>query len=87
VWQPLPEGWFEAFDANTKQPYYYNPSTRQKTWARPQPRGCGDAACADAACAGAAACGGGSAGAQAAPAGSPPAGAPQRVAAGGARRA
>jgi hypothetical protein len=36
VWQPLPEGWREAFDPVTNQPYYYNPITHEKTWARPQ---------------------------------------------------
>ena len=36
VWQPLPDGWREAFDPVTNQPYYYNPSTHEKTWARPQ---------------------------------------------------
>lgn len=35
VWQKLPEGWLEFHDSITQQPYYYNPTTRQKTWARP----------------------------------------------------
>jgi hypothetical protein len=35
VWQKLPEGWLEFHDRLTQQPYYYNPNTRQKTWARP----------------------------------------------------
>lgn len=35
MWQKLPEGWLEFHDRLTQQPYYYNPSTRQKTWARP----------------------------------------------------
>lgn len=35
VWQKLPEGWLEFHDSITQQPYYYNPNTRQKTWARP----------------------------------------------------
>lgn len=37
VWQPLPEGWKEAHDPITNQPYYYNPATGAKTWARPMP--------------------------------------------------
>ena len=36
MWQPLPEGWREAFDPVTNQPYYYHPVTHEKTWARPQ---------------------------------------------------
>jgi hypothetical protein len=35
VWQKLPEGWLEFHDRVSQQPYYYNPTTRQKTWARP----------------------------------------------------
>lgn len=35
MWQKLPEGWLEFHDSITQQPYYYNPTTRQKTWARP----------------------------------------------------
>jgi hypothetical protein len=35
VWSPLPDGWKEAHDPITGQPYYYNPTTHQKTWARP----------------------------------------------------
>lgn len=35
MWQKLPEGWLEFHDRLTQQPYYYNPNTRQKTWARP----------------------------------------------------
>lgn len=35
MWQKLPEGWLEFHDPITQQPYYYNPTTRQKTWARP----------------------------------------------------
>lgn len=38
IWHPLPEGWREAFDPVTKHPYYYNPITHEKTWARPQVR-------------------------------------------------
>lgn len=36
VWVPLPPGWQEVMDPSTQQPYYYNPTTRHKTWARPQ---------------------------------------------------
>ena len=35
IWTPLPEGWKEAHDQISGQPYYYNPTTGQKTWARP----------------------------------------------------
>lgn len=35
MWQKLPEGWLEFHDPISQQPYYYNPNTRQKTWARP----------------------------------------------------
>lgn len=35
MWTKLPEGWQEYHDPNTGQPYYYNPITNQKTWARP----------------------------------------------------
>lgn len=35
MWQPLPEGWREAHDPVTHQPYYYNTVTQAKTWARP----------------------------------------------------
>ncbi|GBF96617.1 hypothetical protein Rsub_09363 [Raphidocelis subcapitata] len=67
VWQPLPEGWREAFDPRTGYPYYYNATTHQKTWARPQqapqqpqPPAAGD--CADAPAAAPAAAGWGAAG-------------------------
>jgi hypothetical protein len=35
VWTELPSGWQEYHDPITGQPYYYNPQTQQKTWARP----------------------------------------------------
>lgn len=35
VWSKLPEGWQEHHDPITAQPFYYNPNTNQKTWARP----------------------------------------------------
>jgi hypothetical protein len=35
VWTKLPEGWQEFQDPLTLQPYYYNPNTKEKTWARP----------------------------------------------------
>ncbi|KAF8072590.1 Cbwd1 [Scenedesmus sp. PABB004] len=35
VWSRLPDGWQEYHDPVTLQPYYYNPNTNQKTWARP----------------------------------------------------
>lgn len=35
VWSKLPEGWVEHHDPITGQPFYYNPNTNQKTWARP----------------------------------------------------
>lgn len=35
VWSKLPEGWQEHHDPITGQPFYYNPTTNQKTWARP----------------------------------------------------
>eukprot|EP00775_Hariotina_reticulata_P007041 gene7041-7255_t len=35
VWTQLPPGWQEYHDPITGQPYYYNPQTQQKTWARP----------------------------------------------------
>jgi len=41
VWQPLPEGWKEAHDPITHQPYYYNLTTGSKTWARPVDGGAG----------------------------------------------
>jgi hypothetical protein len=47
VWSPLPENWREAFDPVTNQPYYYNPITHEKTWARPK-EGRASSAAADA---------------------------------------
>jgi hypothetical protein len=35
VWVPLPEGWQEVVDPATRQPYYYHPASKQKTWSRP----------------------------------------------------
>lgn len=35
MWTKLPEGWQEFQDPLTGQPYYFNPTTKEKTWARP----------------------------------------------------
>lgn len=35
VWVPLPDGWDEFRDKITKQPYFYNKITKEKTWTRP----------------------------------------------------
>lgn len=32
---PSPPEWFEAFDQNYKHPYWYNPSTGERSWTRP----------------------------------------------------
>ncbi|KAK9863041.1 hypothetical protein WJX84_006299 [Apatococcus fuscideae] len=34
---PLPAGWFEAIDATYRAPYFYNPSTGERSWQRPAP--------------------------------------------------
>lgn len=36
VWVPLPDGWEEFRDPTTKQPYYVNKATGEKTWTRPE---------------------------------------------------
>lgn len=36
IWVPLPDGWEEFRDHVTKTPYYFNRSTGEKTWTRPQ---------------------------------------------------
>lgn len=36
VWIPLPEGWKEFRDPQTKQPFYYNKTTGVKSWSRPE---------------------------------------------------
>ncbi|GIL79726.1 hypothetical protein Vretifemale_8999, partial [Volvox reticuliferus] len=36
VWVPLPDGWDEFRDEKTKQPFYVNRRTGEKTWARPE---------------------------------------------------
>lgn len=33
---PLPAGWFEAIDVTYNHPYWYNPSTGERTWERPK---------------------------------------------------
>ncbi|KAK9819918.1 hypothetical protein WJX72_003950 [[Myrmecia] bisecta] len=33
---PLPAGWFEAVDPTYKHAYYYNPTTGERSWTRPQ---------------------------------------------------
>lgn len=32
----LPSGWFEGFDPTYSHPYYYNPTTGERTWIRPE---------------------------------------------------
>ena len=34
----LPPGWFEAVDTSYNHPYWYNPSTGERSWQRPQVR-------------------------------------------------
>ena len=34
---PLPPGWFTAMDTTYHRPYFYNPSTGERTWERPAP--------------------------------------------------
>ncbi|KAG2501702.1 hypothetical protein HYH03_000203 [Edaphochlamys debaryana] len=36
VWVPLPDGWDEFRDLATKQPYYVNRNTGEKSWSRPE---------------------------------------------------
>lgn len=36
IWVPLPEGWQEFKDPQTKQPYYFNQLTGVKSWSRPE---------------------------------------------------
>lgn len=36
---PLPQGWTEAFDTQSRKPYYYNQEKNQVTWERPDPNG------------------------------------------------
>ena len=35
--EPLPEGWSEAVDPTYNHPYWYNVSTGERSWVRPQP--------------------------------------------------
>ncbi|GLC70762.1 hypothetical protein PLESTF_001030600 [Pleodorina starrii] len=36
VWVPLPDGWDEFRDEKTRQPFYVNRRTGEKSWARPE---------------------------------------------------
>ncbi len=36
--EKLPEGWFEAVDPTYNHPYWYNPSSGERTWERPKVR-------------------------------------------------
>ncbi|KAG2451294.1 hypothetical protein HYH02_003900 [Chlamydomonas schloesseri] len=36
VWVPLPDGWDEFRDTTTKQPFYVNRNTGEKSWTRPE---------------------------------------------------
>ncbi|KXZ55538.1 hypothetical protein GPECTOR_2g1087 [Gonium pectorale] len=36
VWVPLPDGWDEFRDPRTKQPFYVNRETGEKSWTRPE---------------------------------------------------
>jgi len=36
VWIPLPEGWSEHRDEKTRRTYYFNPTTGEKSWVRPE---------------------------------------------------
>ena len=40
IWVPLPDGWEEFRDEQTKQPYYCNSSTGEKRWTRPEAIAC-----------------------------------------------
>lgn len=33
---PLMSGWYEGFDPQYQHPYYYNPSTGERSWTRPE---------------------------------------------------
>ncbi|KAL6748377.1 nickel chaperone for hydrogenase [Haematococcus lacustris] len=40
LWQPLPEDWHQAVDPSTKQTYYWNSSSGERSWERPRaPKG------------------------------------------------
>lgn len=34
--EALPQGWFEAIDPTYNHPYWYNPTTGERTWQKPQ---------------------------------------------------